>query len=220
MATREIKIKVFSTLFFGITLILIFAEYLKMQQLVLYVKPLLIPSLVALYFSKTVKICPYYLVALFFAFVSNIFFLFSDPRLLLYGIIAFLFYRITSILSVLKNGDRVALLPLLLATIPFLFMFSYLIDSMVSPDYSGFYVTIVNDIIIAIFCGLGLSNYIMNDNQQNSWLLISTLLFAFLAILFMFDNFYLSFQIFKPLSALVFSLAHFAFLKFMEEADN
>ena len=220
MATREIKIKVFTTLFFGITLILIFAEYLKIQQLVFYAKPLLIPCLVALYFSKSVKICPYYLVALFFALVSNIFLLFSDPKLLLYGIIAFLFYRITSIFAVVKNGDRVALLPLFLATVPFLFMFSYLIDIMVSPDHPSFYATIVNDIIISIFCGMGLSNYVMNDNKQNSWLLISTLLFSFLAILFMFDKFYLSFQIFKPLSALVFSLGHFAFLKFMEEAEN
>lgn len=147
-------------------------------------------------------------------------FFFSEPKLLLYGIIAFMLYRLTSIIVVLKNGDIVALLPLSLATIPFLFMFSYLIDMMVSPDHPSFYATIVNDIIISIFCGIGLSNYVLNDSKQNSWLLISTLLFTFLVILFMFDKFYLSFQIFKPLSALVFSLAHFAFLKFMEKAEN
>lgn len=220
MISREIKIKTLTNLFFGITIILIFAEYFKNQSVVFYIKPLLIPCLFTLYIIKSTKTCPYYLVALFFAFLSNIFFLFPNPKLLLYGIIAFLFYRITSILAVLKNGDKVALLPLFIATVPFLFMFSYLIDIMVSPDHPSFYATIVNDVIISVFCGIGLSNYIMNDNKQNSWLLISTLLFTFLVILFMFDKFYLSFQIFKPLSALVFSLGHFAFLKFMEEAEN
>ena len=199
---------------------MIFAEYFKIQQIVFCAKPLLIPCLFTLYVIRSSKICPYHVVALFFAFLSNIFLLFPEPKLLLYGIIAFLFYRITSIFVVLKNGDRVALLPLFLATVPFLFMFSYLIDIMVSPDHPSFYATIVNDIIISIFCGMGLSNYVMNDNKQNSWLLISTLLFTFLVILFMFDKFSLSFQIFKPLSALVFSLGHFAFLKFMEEAEN
>jgi YhhN family len=220
MVTRDIKIKALIGLFFGITAILIFAEYLKIQQIVFYAKPLLIPCLFTLYIIRSSKICPYYIAALFFAFLSNIFFMFPDAKLLLYGIIAFLFYRITSIFAVLKNGDRIALLPLFLATAPFLFMFSYLIDIMVPPENPSFYATIVNDVIISIFCGIGLSNYVMNDNKQNSWLLISTLLFTFLVILFMFDKFYLSFQIFKPLSALVFSLAHFAFLKFMEEAEN
>jgi hypothetical protein len=217
---REIRIKALNILFFGITSLLIIVEYFQFQEVVFYLKPLLIPSLFVLYIFKTNEICKYYLLALFFAFLSNVFLLFSEPTLLLYGIIAFLFYRLTSIIVVLKNGDRVALLPVSLATIPFLFMFSYLIDMMVSPDHRSFYATIVNDIIISIFCGIGLSNYVLNDSKQNSWLLISTLLFTFLVILFMFDKFYLSFQIFKPLSALVFSLAHYAFLKFMEKSEN
>jgi hypothetical protein len=220
MTGREMKIKGLTIAFFGITAILIFAEYFMFQQIVFCIKPFLIPFLFALYIVKSSKICPFYLFALFFAFLSNIFLLFSDPKLLLYGIIAFLFYRIASIFVVLKNGDSTAILPLFLATLPFLFMFSYLIDVMVSPDNPSFYATILNNIIISIFCGMGLSNYVMNDNKQNSWLLISTLLFTFLVILFMFDKFYLSFQIFKPLSVFVFSMAHFCFLKFMEEAEN
>ena len=36
----------------------------------------------------------------------------------------------------------------------------------------------------------------------------------------MFDKFYLSFQIFKPIAALVFSVAYYAFLEFMEKTEN
>jgi hypothetical protein len=214
------KINALSILFFFVTALLICAEYFQIQDLILTLKPLLIPSLCVLYIVSSNKICYWYILSLFFAFASNVFLLFTDPKLLLYGIIAFLFYRIATIIVILKNGDQVALLPIVLATVPFLFMFSYLIYIMVDPENPNFYATVVNDIIISIFCGIGLSNYIMNDNKENSWLLISTLLFTFLVILFMFDKFYLSFQIFKPLSAFVFSLAHYAFYMFLKESNN
>ncbi len=210
----------FTSLFFAITIVLILAEYFKYKDFVFLLKPLLIPSLCVIYLTTSIKKCSWYLVALFFAFLSNVFLLYSDSQLLLYGIIAFLIYRLVSIYVIIRNGDSIYLVPLILATIPFVFIFSYLIYIMVSPDNPSFYATIINDVIISIFCGIGLSNYVMNDNKQNSWLLISTLLFTFLVILFMFDKFYLSFQIFKPISALIFSLAHYAFLMFMVEAKN
>ena len=74
--------------------------------------------------------------------------------------------------------------------------------------------------IISIFSGLGLSHYVMNDNKQNSWLIISTLLFTFLVILFMVENFYISNEVFKPLSAVVFALAHYTFYLFVIETEN
>ncbi len=211
---------VFTSLFFAITIVLIIAEYYKFKDFVFLLKPLLIPSLCLVYITTSTKKSTWYLVALFFAFLSNVFLLYSDSQFLLYGILAFLIYRLVSIYVIIRNGDSVYLVPIVLASIPFLFIFSYLIYIMVSPDNPSFYATIINDVIISIFCGIGLSNYVMNDNKQNSWLLISTLLFTFLVILFMFDKFYLSFQIFKPISALVFSLAHYAFLMFMVEAKN
>lgn len=211
---------VFTSLFFAITIGLIIAEYFKFKDFVFLLKPLLIPSLCLIYLTTSIKKSTWYLVALFFAFLSNVFLLYSDSQLLLYGILAFLFYRLISIYVIIRNGDSIYCVPVVLATIPFLFIFSYLIYIMVSPDNPSFYATIINDFIISIFCGIGLSNYVMNDNKQNSWLLISTLLFTFLVILFMFDKFYLSFQIFKPISALVFSLAHYAFLMFMVEEKN
>jgi hypothetical protein len=216
-ATRE---KISTILFFAITGLLVFAEYFRLKEIVIAIKPMLIPSIGVIYFLAAKKKCYWYIFALFFAFLSNVLLLFSNPTLLLLGIVAFLFYRIASIFSVIRNGDKILILPLILASIPFLFAFSYLIYLMVSPDHPTFYATVLNDIIISIFSGIGLSSYFMNDSKQNSWLLISTLLFAFLVLLFMLENFYISFHIFKPLSALVFSVAHYAFLKFLIEAKN
>ncbi len=218
--TNTKKIKILTVFFFLVTILLSIAEYCNFRDLVFILKPLLVPTLAFLYFISAKRKCTWYLLSLLFALISNVFLLFSSVELLFLGIVTFLLYRLFSIVAIIKNGDTIFLIPLFLATIPFLIMFSYLIYTMVSPDNPNFFATVINDLVISIFSGIGLSSYIMNDNKQNSCLLISTLLFAFLVILFMFENFYLSFQIFKPLSALVFAVAHYTFFKFMETSKN
>ncbi|WP_298223429.1 lysoplasmalogenase family protein [Flavobacterium sp.] len=217
---RELKIKGFTALYFTIAFVLLVAEYCKLTSLLFFFKPLLIPSLAVLYLISSRDKCYGYLIALFFACCSNVFLLFTDTQLLFYGIIAFLFYRIATIVTIFRKGDKIVLLPVVLATVPFLFIFSYLIYVMISPDNPNFYPTIINDIIISIFSGLGLAHYVMNDSKQNSWLIISTLLFTFLVVLFMVETFYIPNDVFKPLSAVVFSLAHYAFYLFVIESEH
>lgn len=217
---RDIKSNSITAIYFSLTVVLLFIEFFKLSDWLVIFKPLLIPSLIILYLTTAKGRCYWYVFALVFAFISNVFFLSTQPTFMLFGILSFLVYRIATIITVVQIGDKVALLPLVLATIPFLFVFSYLIYMMISPMSANFYPTVINDIIISLFSGLGLANYVMNDNKQNSWLIISTLLFTFLVILFMVENFYLSNPVFKPLSALVFSLAHYAFYLFVYEAEH
>lgn len=214
---KLIRTKSIGVLFWAIAAILIVAEFLGSQMLIMFFKPLLIPCLFVLYILTEKSLCKWYITALFFAFLSNVFLLSNEPELLTYGIVAFLFYRLFSIFTVIKNGDKILFIPLVVATLPFLFLFSYLIYVMVSPENPSFVPTLLNDIIISVFCGISLSAYMLNDSTKNSWLIISTLLFTFLIVVFMFDKFYLSFHIFKPLSALVFACGHFAFYRFMIE---
>lgn len=214
------KTHLVNVLFFLITMVLIVAEY-NQWPLVLYVfKPMLIPVLFCQYLKTAQKICYWYVVAMGFAFLSNLFLLSDSSQCVMFGIISFLFYRLATIATILKVGSPVILLPFVLATLPFIFIFSYLIYIIIPPDNPNFYSSIINDLIISIFSGLGLSQYVMNDNKQNSWLIISTLLFTFLVVVFMIQHFYLSNVVFQPVSALVFSLAHYAFYMFMKESES
>jgi hypothetical protein len=79
---------------------------------------------------------------------------------------------------------------------------------------------IVNGFFISIFSGIALSNFVMDDNKQNSWLIISALLFMVLVFLFMFQKYYITNIVFQPLSALIFSSAHYAFYKFVVESEE
>lgn len=215
-----LKTHITNGLFLIVTLILIVAEYNQWQLIIYVFKPMLIPVLFWQYLNTARKLCYWYLIALGFAFLSNLFLLSNSSECVMFAILTFLLYRIATIVTILKVGSPVILLPLVLATLPFIFVFSYLIYIIIPPENPNFYPSIINDLIISIFSGLGLSQYMMNDNKQNSWLIISTLLFTFLVVIFMIQHFYLSNVVFQPVSALVFSLAHYAFYMFMKETES
>lgn len=103
--------KYLAILFFAVSLLLVGAEYFSSEIIVYIFKPMLMPLLLALYWLNSTKKCKWYLVALLLAFLSNVFLLFPNDDLLLSGIMAFLFYRIATIVAVIKNGDPITALP-------------------------------------------------------------------------------------------------------------
>lgn len=210
----------FIKLYFLITAILVVAETFKISNLLYFSKPLLIPCLVVVYFSHSNNRSFWYLLSLFFALISNILFISTDQDFLLYGIVSFLIYRILSIVTILKLTDKILIFPLVLATLPFIFIFSGLINLTISTSSTTFYPIVVNGLFISIFSGIALSNFVLNDNKQNSWLIISALLFMVLVFLFMFQKYYISNIVFQPLSALIFSSAHYTFYKFVVESEE
>ena len=164
--------KIFTKIYFGMGAILIILEFFKFSDVLLFIKPLLIPVLIVLYYCTSNYRNIWYMLSLVFALASNIFFLSTKADFLLYGMIAFMIYRILSIVTVIKVGDTVFLLAATLATFPFLFIILYLVNLIVNMSSPSFYPSIINGIFISIFNGIAVSNYFMNDNKQNSWLFI------------------------------------------------
>lgn len=212
--------KFIAKIYFAIAAILIVAELFEHKQALFFFKPLLIPTLMMWYFLTSEKRNIIYLFSLLFALLSNIFFLSATPQFLLYGIVSFMIYRILSIIVIVKLVDKILLLPFIIATLPFLFIFSCLINLTMTSDSPSFYPTIINGLLIAGMAGIALSNYVMNDNKANSWLAISTLLFIVLVFLFMIQKYYLANIAFQPISALIFAAAHYTFYRFMMEAER
>ena len=214
------SIALITKFYFVITSILIIVEMFKVSYLLGIFKPLLIPCLVVLYLYSSKNRNFRYLSSLFFALISNIFLLSVQQEFLLYGIMTFMIYRILSIITIVKLSDKMFFFPVVLATIPFLFIFSSLINLTVDSSSSSFYPTIINAFFISVFSGIALSNFVMDDSKQNSLLVISALLFMVLVFLFMFQKYYMQNVVFQPLSALIFSCAHYTFYKFVIEAEN
>ena len=214
------KSALFIKIYFLITAVLVVAEAFKIKSLLYCSKPLLIPCLVVIYMLHSNNRNFWYLISLFFALVSNILFISTEQNFLLHGIISFMIYRILSIVTIIKLTDKILIFPLVLATLPFVFIFSGLINLTISTSSTSFYPVVANGFFISIFSGIALSNFVMDDNKQNSWLIISALLFMVLVFLFMFQKYYITNIVFQPLSALIFSSAHYAFYKFVVESEE
>jgi len=216
----NIYAKWLTRIYFGLTIILIFAEALNSVSILFLFKPLLIPTLIALYFYTSGSRNIFYIISLFFAWSSNLFLLLSTQDFLLYGILAFMFYRTISIYVVLKLIPKLTVLPFAIACLPFIFIFSSLINLTMSSLSTSFYPAIINGVLISALSGIALSNYVMDDNRMSSWLAISTLLFVVLVFLFMIQKYYFPNEIFQPISALIFSTGHYAFYRFVIEAEK
>ena len=208
-----------SKVYFGIVFLCLIAEIFEKRSMVAIFKPLLIPTIFTMYFITSSKKYWVYLLALFFALSSNILLLFTIPKFLVYGSIAVLVFFILAIVVVFNRVPKILLLPFIIATIPFLFIFSSLINLTMTVDSPSFIPSAINGVLLSVFAGLALSSYVMNDCKSNSWLAISTLLFVVLAFLFTIQKYYLANIAFQPMSAVVFSFAHYSFYKFVIESE-
>jgi hypothetical protein len=84
-------------------------------------------------------------------------------------------------------------------------------------------ILIVQNVLISIFAGISLSGYVMNDNKQNSILLISALLFVLLQFSVFIEKFYLEneySQVLRPLSMSLNAMAFFSFYRYVIEAEK
>lgn len=212
--------KIVSNAFFAIAAICVVAEIFEFRQWLLIFKPMLIPTLMTLYMLQSSQRSWIYIFSMLFTLASNIFLLYNTFEYLLYATIAVILYRILAIILVAKYIDKFLLLPFIIATLPFLFIFSCLLNLTMTVESPSFIPSVINGILLSILAGIALSCYVMNDNKANSWLAISTLLFIVLAFLFMIQKYYLANIAFQPMSAVVFTFAHYTFYRFVIESES
>jgi len=74
---------------------------------------------------------------------------------------------------------------------------------------------IIHNILISLLGGIALSNYVMNDNNRSSWLMICVLSFVTLHFIIFIEKFYIQLQIFRPIAMTLNTFAYFAFYKFI-----
>jgi len=209
------KLKYIRIGYFSAAFILLISEIMKVQTLEYFFKPLLIPILITLYFFSSKEKNKIYFIALLFAFLSNVFLLGIMQECLFYGLITFMIYRFLTIVLVYRIIDNNNLLPITVATIPFLSVTLYLIFLTEETLDINFFPALINALLISLLGGLSLSNYILNDNKKNSLLLVSTLLFVVQNILFIIQKYYLTNEIFQPIAVIIFVASHYTFYKFL-----
>lgn len=208
--------------YFIIAFLEVVAEYAKYKPIIIVFKPLIPVLLLSMYFVSSTKKNTTFVIVLLTSVITNILFIPNTSNYLLYAIIAFTVHRIVVIYLVLKLQKISDFIPVVLGTAPFLLIFFYLFMETTDIPESSYYILILQNLLISLFAGLSLSSYVMNDNKQNSILLISALLFVMLQFSVFIEKYYLTNEyqyLFRPLAMSLNALAFYSFYNYVLTAE-
>lgn len=216
-------VKFLIAVYFVNALIEIVAEFYSTSTIIFLAKPLIPFLLIALYWFSSVKRNPVFILILFLSLITNLLFIPKSPECLFYGVIAFTVHRILLIylifrLAGIKNWKLFAIV-----TIPLLFIFFYLFFASSDVPQNTYGLLVVHNLMGAVLGGIGISNYMINDNKQHSLLMISVLLFLGLQLVIYVERYYLyniSLEYIRPLAMLLNVLAFFTFYKYVLATES
>lgn len=223
MQKNENIIKWLTVCYFIIAFLEVISEYFVNRTLICVLKPVIPLFLIVIYSIESNKKNVLFIVALLLSLITNILFIPDTPSYLFYGLLVFTVHRlivIYLIFSLQKVDDSI---PLIIATTPFLLIFFYLFLETVEIPQNSIYLIIFQNLLISMFAGLALSSYFMNDNKQNSVLLISALLFVMLQLVVFVEKYFMIIefeQLFRPLAMAFNALAFFSFYKYVIVAEK
>lgn len=213
-------------IYFVFVFIEVIAEYYMYQPLIIIFKPFIPIILLLLYWLNSSQRQMLFILSLFFSLITNILFIPNTSEMIFFGIIAYAFHRIFSVILIYKMAKIKDHIPLIIGTIPFLLIFLYLfLETKNIPENSIVLILFLNA-LISIYAGIALSNYFMNDSKQNSILLISALLFVMLQFVVFIEKYYLINEytnIFRPIAMSFNALAFFSYYKYVitvEKSNN
>jgi len=210
--------------YFGLAFLQIIIEFTTFSNLTLFIRVLLPLLLLALYHidSKEKNSLFYVIIALLL--ISNILFYYVGTVLFFYGILTFILLRIVAIALVFKLTKHKNYLHIVVASFPFLLIFFYLISATNEIAEYEFNILILQSILISLLGGISISNYFKNDNRQNSWLLISTLLFIGLRFIVFIERYFVSnlsqTDIYRPIAIILNVFAFYTLYKFVIAAES
>jgi len=220
------KTDILKSLTFGYFIIAFFevvSEYFAYTPFICSLKPLIPLLLTIMYLIGSKQKSIVVVLVFLLSMLTNILFIPNTADSLYNALIAFTFHRIVIIYLIFSLQKVSDFIPMIIATIPFLLIFFYLFIETNDIPENSFYWLIVQNILISIFAGIALSSYVMNDNKQNSVLLISVLLFVMLQFTVFIEKYFLvnEFQwLFRPLAMTFNALAFFSFYKYVVIAEK
>ncbi|MGV9002884.1 lysoplasmalogenase family protein [Flavobacterium sp.] len=223
MFNRISILRGFTILYFLISVAEIASEYLSSKAIIIVFKPVLPLIIIVMYLLESTRKDKFYIVAMFFSIITNILFTPANDIFLYYGVIIFLIHRVLIVYVLLKINPVKDAIPFLLATAPFLLIFSYLLIETENIPENIYVLIIIQNILMSVFAGIALSNYVMNDNKQNSILLISAFLFVLLQFVIFIERYFQLYelkQIFRPMAMTLNVFAFYTLYKYMIVAEK
>lgn len=223
MLKKKNIINTLTICYFTIAIFEVLAEYLVNKPIICSLKPLLPLFLIVIYCIDSDRKNILFIIALLLSSLTNILFIPDTSICLFYGIVVFTLHRLISIYLIFSLQKVIDYIPVIIATSPFLLIFFYLFSETPEIPQNSFYIIIIQNILISVLTGIALSSYVMNDNKQNSILLISALLFVMLQFVIFVEKYFLTNEfedVFRPTAMTLNALAFFSFYKYVVTAEK
>lgn len=209
------KVKILTGILLLVALIEVIAEYFRFLPVIYIFKPLISVVLMTLYwYSSPIKDILFFL-TIVTSLITNVLFIPNDFKFIFIGLIVFVFHRLINIFYIIKVMKTKDFIPVILVSVPFLFIFFYIFFDTDLLSNEVYYIMIIHNSLISLLGGIALSHYIMNDSSRSSWLLICVLSFVTLHFIIFIEKFYFQLQIFRPIAMSLNAFAYFAFYKFI-----
>ncbi len=170
------KIKLFATLFFTVSFLDILGVVLQHELLQNIFKPMIILSLIALYFVSVTTKNYWYVLALAFSFLGDVLLL-DKNNLFLFGIAAFLLTQLLYIKIIWTQIKESSLQQKWLAVIPFVIYLVVLLFVLHENLNEYLIPVVIYGSAISVFGMIALLNYISDNTKMNRILLVGAILF-------------------------------------------
>ncbi|WP_298118947.1 hypothetical protein [Flavobacterium sp.] len=210
-------VKYLTIIYFFNAIIEVLAELYSCEFIIFISKPLIPILLMVLYFYTSKSKGKLFYLIMFFSLLTNLLFIPNTSDSLFYGVITYTIHRIFLLILIFKIVKIKDFIPLFIATIPLGFIFFYLFAASDIPENS-YYLIFFHNLMAAFLGGVAISSYVMDDIKQNSFLLISVLLFLGLQLVIYIEKYYLveshSYAL-RPLAMILNILAFYVFYRFV-----
>jgi len=210
-------------IYFGLASFDILAEMFYSNTMLFILKPLTLIVLMFLYWKTSKHRDSLFFLSLFFLIIVRCFVILNTEEMLFLGMFPFFVHQIIMIFYIKKLIQLKDYIPLLLAMVPFLFLFFYLLSLTSNITSRSYYGLIIQNILISVITGMALSNYVMNNQKKDLWLLVFGLLSVSLYFIVFIEKYYLlefSPISFRPLAVLLTTAVSYIFYKFVIETET
>ena len=205
-----------TVLFFTVSIFDIVGVYLNSSLIQAIFKPLIIPSLIALYYFTVEKKNNWYVLALSFSFLGDVF-LMDKNNMYLFGIASFLVTQLLYIIIIVKQMKKPSLFHKYLYAFLFLNYIVYLLSLLKPNLHEMFYPVLVYGAAISVFGLVATLNYVTKRTRPALFLMLGAILFIASDSMIALNKFHVA-QSFYPVTIMItYVLAQYLIYKYMIE---
>ena len=220
---RISEINILALIYFAVAFIELAAEFF-MSRSVVFVSRVVTPILLLLIYKKSSERPNPLVYTLFLLLLmTNVLFFYKDSPYFFIAVMISVMQRLVMFLIIFRLISEKRLLYIILASLPFFIIFYYL--NSITSEFPMIEINALffQSILISLLGGISLSGYLKNDNRQNSWLLISILLFIGLQFVVFIERYFftvISLRVFGLIGIVLNAFGFFTFYKFVAAAEK